>query len=191
MSSISTLDSRMLILALGRRGGIGEAYYPLVNAMPLKNPLTPQLVAHAVKSAIAGAAALYLAALATLPQGYWAAISALVVMGADVGETFKASRDRLIGTAVGAVTGGIFAFFGRRHVVWFAVAVCVTALVCEVLDLKQSLRLAGVTVAIIMLTGESASPLPTIIHRFLEVSLGIVVALSVSVLPPRAHEPSS
>jgi uncharacterized membrane protein YccC len=159
--------------------------------MPLKNPFTPVLLTHAVKSAIAGAAALYLAGLAMLPQGYWAAISALVVMGADVGETFKASRDRLIGTAVGAVTGGIFAFFGRRHLLWFALAVCVTALVCEALNLNQSLRLAGVTVAIIMLTGDTPSPVPTMIHRFLEVSLGIVVALSVSALPPRFPESSS
>jgi uncharacterized membrane protein YccC len=74
--------------------------------MSFKNLLTFELVVHAVKSAIAGAGALYIAEIVQLPQGYWAAISALVVMGADVGETFKASRDRLIGTAVGAVTGG-------------------------------------------------------------------------------------
>jgi len=140
---------------------------------------------------MAGAGALYIADLVNLPQAYWAAISALVVMGADVGETFKASRDRLSGTAIGAVTGGIFAFFGRRHLLWFALAVCATALLCEALKLKQSLRLAGVTVAVIMLTGDSPSPVPTMIHRFLEVSLGIVVALVISALPPRASEPSS
>jgi uncharacterized membrane protein YccC len=69
--------------------------------------------------------------------------------------------------------------------------VCGTALVCQALHLKQSLRLAGVTVAIVMLTGDSASPLPTIVHRFLEVSLGILVALVISALPPRASEASS
>jgi uncharacterized membrane protein YgaE (UPF0421/DUF939 family) len=120
-----------------------------------------------------------------LPQSYWAAISALVVMGADVDETFKASRDRLLGTAIGAITGGAFAFFGKSHLLWFGGAVAVTTLICEALNLKQSLRLAGTTVAIIMLTADSATLLSTIIHRVLEVSLGIIVALAITAIPPR------
>lgn len=152
---------------------------------PSKIHFTWQPILRAVKSALAGVAAIYIADLLKLPQSYWAAISALVVMGADVGETIKASRDRLLGTAIGAMTGGAFAFFEKGNLLWFGGAVAVATLICEVLNLKQSLRLAGTTVAIIMLTAGSATLLSTIIHRVVEVSLGIVVALAITAIPPR------
>lgn len=152
---------------------------------PFKIHVTPRDIVHALKSAVAGMAAIYIADLLKLPQSYWAAITALVVMGADVVETFKASRDRLLGTAIGAVTGSAFAFFGNTHLLWFGAAVGVTTLICEALNLTQSLRLAGATVAIIMLTGGSEPLLATAFHRVLEVSLGVVVALAISAIPPR------
>src|SRR5580698_10923653 len=69
----------------------------------------------AVKTAIAGAISLAITNLFHLPEGYWAAISALIVMQSNVGATLNASRTRLAGTAIGAIVGGIFvAIFGMN-----------------------------------------------------------------------------
>ena len=46
----------------------------------------------------------------------------------------------------------------------------------------ESYRIAAVTVAVVMLTGNSASPWTTATYRFLEVSFGILVALVISAL---------
>jgi uncharacterized membrane protein YccC len=134
----------------------------------------------AVKTAIAGVISLYLTQLFHLPEGYWATISALIVMQSNVGATVTASRTRLAGTAVGAVIGGLFtAIFGSNSL-GFALAVAVAFVLCDTLRLADSQRLATVTVAIIMLIAHTSSAWVVAMHRFTEVALGILVALIVS-----------
>ena len=117
-----------------------------------------------------------------LPQGYWAVMSSIIVMQSNIQETISASLVRLMGTAIGAVIGGIFLDLFGVHVWVFGIAVMIVVLICIVLNLKQSYRLAAVTVGIILLVNHPESPWMTALHRFLEVSLGVVVALFISLL---------
>jgi len=137
---------------------------------------------HAAKTGLAAIVSLYLARFLGLPESYWAAISAIIVMYSDVGKTVKASLQRLVGTAIGVSIGGTFAaVFGQR--IWaFGVAVTLTVLVCALLGFAEAARLAGVAVAIVMLIGHPGAPWIAALHRFLEVSFGIVIAVVVSVL---------
>ncbi len=139
----------------------------------------------ALKTAAAGIAALSLARMFRLPQPYWAAISAFVVMGTDISKTISDSRDRLIGTAVGAVLGAAFVMLWGSHLWSFGLATAVAVSLCAVLDLNRSYRLACVTVAIVMLIKNVDPPWQVAVYRFLEVGLGIVVALVVAALPPK------
>jgi uncharacterized membrane protein YgaE (UPF0421/DUF939 family) len=143
----------------------------------------------AIKTAIAGVASLYAAKLCRLPEEYWAPISALIVMQSSVGATVSASWSRLAGTAVGALVGGAFVAMWGVNVLAFGVAVAIAFVVCSVLRLQESQRLATVTVAILMLIGRLNSPWMIALDRFLEVSIGIVVALLVSIVlwPARAR----
>jgi uncharacterized membrane protein YccC len=141
---------------------------------------TAENAKQAIKTAIAGVAALYVTRLFHLPQGYWAAISALIVMQSNVGATLSASRTRLAGTAVGAVVGGAFTALLGDNMLDFALAVAVAFFLCFLLRLPDSQRLATVTVAIIMLIAQSASAWVVALHRFTEVSIGILIALVVS-----------
>jgi uncharacterized membrane protein YccC len=134
----------------------------------------------AIKTAIAGVIAMYATQLFHLPQGYWAAISALIVMQSNVGATLSASRTRLAGTAVGAVVGGAITALLGDNMLDFGLAVTVAFFLCFVLRLQDSQRLATVTIAIIMLIPQSASVWTVALHRFTEVSLGILIALVVS-----------
>ena len=139
----------------------------------------------ALKMGIAGVVSIFIANLLKLPQGYWAAFSAFVVLGSDMRTTLKASADRLLGTAIGAFLGGVFAYFWGGHLLLFGLAIVLTVLICEVLGLGQSYRLACVTVALVMLISNSGSPWSIALHRFLEVSLGIVVGVIISAVPPK------
>lgn len=136
----------------------------------------------AVKTAVAGLISLLVTNLFHLPQGYWAAISALIVMQSNVGATVSASRTRLAGTAVGAVVGGVFMALFGPGLTGFALAVAIAFFVCDALRLAESQRLATVTVAIIMLIPANNSAWIVALHRFAEVALGIVVALAVSLV---------
>jgi uncharacterized membrane protein YgaE (UPF0421/DUF939 family) len=104
----------------------------------------------AVETGIAGSIALYLARLLQLPQGYWATMSAFVVLQSDAPSTLSVSWDRLIGTAIGAVTGAFFIRFGGTSPVWVGLAAVATILLCEVLGTETSYRIACVTVVIVM-----------------------------------------
>jgi len=159
--------------------------------MPLTSKLSPSRLYRAMKVGIAGVVALLAAHLLRLPQAYWAAISAFVVMGGDVAATVRASRDRLIGTALGAMIGAIFFLLWGDHWWSFGLAATSTVLLCAIFDLEQSYRLACVTVAIVMLIQGAGSPWVIALHRFLEVALGILVALAISALPPRVVVPSA
>lgn len=154
--------------------------------------LTNERLKQAAKTGLAAVLALYLAKFLGLPESYWAAISAIIVMYSDVSKTLKASGERLVGTAIGVSIGGAFAaLFGQR--IWaFGIAVTLTVLVCALLGFEEAARLAGVAVAIVMLTGHPARPWIAPLHRFLEVSFGILVAVVVSVLvwPARKSSPS-
>ncbi len=142
--------------------------------------LTAENARQAIKTAVAGVVSLYVARLFHLPEGYWAAISALIVMQSNVGATLSASRTRLAGTGVGAVVGGAFVALWGDSIPGFALAVAVAFFLCFILRLPDSQRLATVTVAIIMLIGRPASPWTVALHRFIEVSIGILIALVIS-----------
>jgi uncharacterized membrane protein YgaE (UPF0421/DUF939 family) len=150
------------------------------------NQMRKDVLAHAgqaAKTGLAAAAAFYLARLLGLPQGYWAAISAIIVMYSDLSRTMKASGMRLIGTAIGVCIGGAFAaMFGQQ--LWaFVVAVMLTLLVCGLMGFADAARLAGVAVAIVMLASQPGRPWIAAVHRFLEVSFGIVIAVLFSAVP--------
>jgi uncharacterized membrane protein YgaE (UPF0421/DUF939 family) len=148
--------------------------------------LTASRLVHALKTGVAAVLALYLAHFLGLQESYWAAISAIIVMYSDLSNTLKASIQRLVGTAIGVTIGGIFAaLFGQQ--LWaFGVAVTLTVLVCVLLGFEDAVRLAGVAVAIVMLFAQPGRPWVAPLHRFLEVSFGLAVAVAVSAIkwPP-------
>ncbi len=156
------------------------------------NAATFTYLKHALKTGLAAVLAFYLARFLNLPESYWAAISAIIVMYSDVSRTMKASGQRLVGTAIGASIGGMFAaLFGQQ--LWaFGVAVAITVFLCGLLGFAEAARLAGVAVAIVMLVSHPGRPWTAALHRFLEVSFGIVIAVLVSALiwPSRSSNPS-
>jgi len=137
---------------------------------------------NAVLTAAASCVSYWIALALGLKTGYWAAITCIVVTQSEVGATLVASRDRLMGTALGALAGWGAVLIWHGHVAVFGVAVCVSIAICNVLDLRSAGRLAGVTVAIVVLLHQAGPAWQTAASRFLEVSLGVIVALGMSIL---------
>ena len=147
-----------------------------------------RLLVHAAKTALAAALCWWLALRFGLHDGYWGAISAIIVLQSNMGATVTASRDRLIGTLIGGVFGFAFSVYGVLP--WnYALAVLAAIIVCGLLGLRSSSRLAGVTITIIMLVQKGGSRWGLALDRVGQVVLGIVVALAVTtlVLPDRAR----
>jgi uncharacterized membrane protein YccC len=105
-----------------------------------------------------------------------------------MGATVNASRDRILGTLIGALLGFSFSLFGVLP--WnYILAVLAAVIVCGLLGLRSSSRLAGVTITIVMLVEKAGSRRDLALDRVSEVLLGIVVALAVTTLvfPDRAR----
>jgi uncharacterized membrane protein YccC len=135
---------------------------------------------HGVKTALAAAICLVLVRWFGFVQGYWACVTAVVVMQSETAATLVASRDRLVGTAVGALVGWGAAEIWHANVLVYAAAVLLCMVTPELMGLKGAGRMAGVAATIILLVPSSASHGVVARDRFLEVSFGIVVALVVS-----------
>ncbi|HEY2466936.1 MAG TPA: FUSC family protein [Terracidiphilus sp.] len=147
-----------------------------------------RLLILAAKTALAATLCWWLARRFGLHDGYWAAISAIIVLQSNFGATISASRDRILGTLIGAVFGFGFSLFGVLP--WnYLLAVVLAIALCGLLGLRNSSRLAGVTISIVMLVQAPGSHWLVALHRVGEVFLGIVVAVVVSTLvfPDRAR----
>jgi uncharacterized membrane protein YgaE (UPF0421/DUF939 family) len=120
-----------------------------------------------------------------LPETYWAAITTLIVMQSTLGAALTISGQRLAGTAVGAVAGAFLVTYFGPSVIAFGAGVFVMGLICAMLHLdRAAYRFAGITLAIIMLVVRDKPAWVIAAHRFLDVSVGIVVALVMTALWP-------
>jgi uncharacterized membrane protein YccC len=147
-----------------------------------------RLFIHAAKTALAAALCWWLALRFGLHDGYWGAISAIIVLQSNFGATISASRDRILGTLIGALFGFAFTLVGVLP--WnYILAVLAAVIVCGLLGLRSSSRLAGVTITIVMLVQKTGSHWTVALDRVGEVMLGIVVAIAITtvVFPDRAR----
>lgn len=147
---------------------------------------------HSIRTTIAAAVSLYAARLLRLPEAYWAPITTIVVMQSTLGAALKPSWQRFIGTALGAVAGGLVAtYFGSSTIV-FIVGVFALGLLCALPNLDRSAyRFAGITLAIIVLIGHAAAAWMVALDRFIEVSIGIVTGLLISAVWPEPEPDAS
>jgi hypothetical protein len=125
--------------------------------------------------------------LATLPELYWAVITALVVVTQpSLTQALATGRDQIIGAAIGGIAGGIgivAILNGAPPLLVFAVELLPLAALAA---WRPTLRLACVTLVVVVLipaTG-GGSPFERPVDRVLEILIGAVAALLASYLLP-------
>ena len=173
------------IVTLPMRTGGGDDLF--MQFWTWKQENLPSII-HAIRTAVAATVSVVIARLVQMPEAYWAAIATLVVMQSTLGATLTLSLERIVATAVGASVGALEANFFGSNLVVFAVAIFLTGLLSFAFRLeKTAYRYASITLAIIVLIPRSAAPWMIALHRFIEVSVGIVVALAVVAVWPERH----
>lgn len=128
-----------------------------------------------------------------MPQGYWIAFTAMLVVQASVGGSVKAVLERMLGTFAGAAYGAVIAsLFQNSATEMFPVVVIAgIAPIAFLAALYPSFRIAPITVAIVLF-GErhmAMSPFQYAEHRVIEIGIGCVIGMLVSltIFPSRAH----
>ncbi len=145
-------------------------------------------IAHALRTAAAAVISLLVARLARLPETYWAAVTTLVVTQSSLGAALKISANRLLGTAIGAAMAALFAIYFPPRLVWYGVGIFLLGLVCSVTRASRAAYpLGGVAFTIVLLISHTEPPWHVAFHRFSEVSIGIVVAVVLTVVWPETE----
>ena len=151
-------------------------------------------LSHAARTAVVALASLLVARLFRLPETYWAAISSLVVMQSTLGAALAVSVQRALGTAIGVAVGALAATWFHGNALVFGIAVFLIGLPCATLRIDRSaFRYASIALAIVMLIPRAENPWIVAMHRFVEVSIGIAVALALTSAWPerRSQTPAS
>jgi uncharacterized membrane protein YgaE (UPF0421/DUF939 family) len=136
-----------------------------------------------VRTTCAAVAALLIARLLKLPEFYWAPISTIVIIQSTI-PPLTLGWQRFVGTALGAVLGAALATFFSASAWVYAVGILACGLLAWLLHIGGAYRFAAITLSIVLLIPHARAPWIVGWHRFLEVSLGIAVALAVTVIWP-------
>jgi uncharacterized membrane protein YgaE (UPF0421/DUF939 family) len=144
-------------------------------------------VLDSVRTALAAVAAMLLARLLKLPEYYWAPISTIVIVQSTI-PARTLGWQRFVGTALGAVLGAALATFFHPSALVYGLGILVCGVLAWCLRVGTAYRFAAITLSIILLIPRARPPWITGWHRFLEVSLGIAVALVVTTVWPPAKK---
>jgi len=151
----------------------------------------PSTLEHSARTAVAAVVSLLVARLFRLPEAYWASISTLIVMQSTLGAALPISAQRLAGTAMGGIAGGIAAAYFPGNALVFGIVVFLLGILCAGFQVERSAyRYASVAVAIIMLVPRVNKAWIIAVHRFVEVSIGIAVGLAVTAIWPEHRRPT-
>jgi uncharacterized membrane protein YccC len=147
----------------------------------------------ALRMTVAASLAYALATALGLPQGYWAVLTTIIVTQNSVGGSLKAAAERLVGSVCGALVGAATAILLPAHtpLVLGLALVAAVAPLALLTAFSPGFRIAPVTAIIVLLSTGAATlgPLGYALDRVLEIALGAVIGLGVSLLiaPARAH----
>lgn len=151
---------------------------------------TKSHIRHGIKTGLASVLALVIADMLHLPFGYWAALSAVIVMQMSVADSIRMCWYRFSGTAVGAVIAAVAILIFPDNTPMTLLAQFLSIAFCAYMTrYNVRYRMAAITTSIVFLAsvGEPGR-LVFGMERVLEIGVGVSCAFLVSVVlwPQRA-----
>lgn len=136
----------------------------------------------ALRASVAAGVAVALAQLLGLQHPLYAFLAAVLVTDLAPSQSRKLALHRLVATAVGAVCGAVLTPLLPAGPIAIGVGILVAMLACQLAQVRDAAKVAGFICGILVLEN-STSPWLSGFSRFLETTLGVVVALGVSYVP--------
>lgn len=152
--------------------------------MPFTDPDSRQaMLRHGLKTGIAAVLAYIAATLLNLKFGYWAALSAVIVMQVYVADSVQMCLYRFSGTAVGAVIGMAAIWLFPATQVMTVLALFLSVAFCAYMTRYNSrYRMAAITVCIVILASlDQENRIVFGMLRVAEIGIGVAAAFFVSV----------
>ena len=141
--------------------------------------LSREALLHSARTAVAAVLSVMLARALKLAEFYWAPISTIVIL-LSVTDPLALAWQRFVGTALGAALGALIATYVSVNWMVYGAGILVCGILSALLRLGTAYRFAAITLTIVVLVAHTRPPWVVAYHRFVEVSLGIAVALMVT-----------
>jgi uncharacterized membrane protein YccC len=139
---------------------------------------------HTVRILAACVLAYGTAKLIGLREEYWALVTAVVVTQPGLLETLSASRDRVLGTLIGAVVGLAVIAAGQRGASTLSLFWVAMVPLSILAAIKPSLRMGCVTLIIVALVPATGNPFARPFERIIEILVGVLASIVVSAVTP-------
>jgi uncharacterized membrane protein YccC len=136
---------------------------------------------NSARTAVAAVASMALARSLKMPEFYWAPISTIVILLYTI-DPLTLAWQRFVGTALGATVGALIATYLHPNWAIYGVGIFVCGILSALLRIGTAYRFAAITLSIVLLIAHVRAPWVVAMHRFVEVSLGIAVALAVTLI---------
>lgn len=113
---------------------------------------------------------------------FFAVIGAILSMETSIISSFKVGRDRLMGTALGAIVGLGFTLISPRDALLSALGMIIIITICNIFHWNKSISIAGVVFISIMFNIGGLQAIQYSINRILDTSIGILIGLAINFL---------
>ena len=138
--------------------------------------------------AVAAVIALFFARLLQLPEAFWAPISAIVCSLDAVDGATRVARRRLLGTFFGVTIAAIQISLTPHGLISYALAIAILGVICGLIKLhSSSFRFGAIALTVVATSPDKAAVWLTAGTRFVDVALGILVALAVVRIWPKSE----
>lgn len=130
----------------------------------------------------------------TLISGVWCVITAVIVLQANIGGTFKAALNRFFGTFIGSLIGIIVTASLGSDPYTLALGIFLTVVLCFFFKLEDSYRIACASTAVVIILWKmnpAVNPWAFGFFRFIDATIGIMIALLISHFVFPAHATKS
>jgi uncharacterized membrane protein YccC len=145
---------------------------------------SPQLLLRALRILTACGLAELAAWALHLQESYWALITAVVVMQPGFADTIVASRNRVLGTVIGAGAGLIVLAVTRQGSPPLWLFWCALAPLAVLTAAWPSLRMSCVTLIVVVLIPTSGAPFLRAYDRIFAIILGTLASILVATVFP-------
>ena len=145
-----------------------------------------------LQTAVAAVLSLTLARLLQLPEAFWAPISAIVCSLDAFDGAAVVARRRLLGTFFGVSLAALQISLTPHGLISYALVIAILGLVCSLVRLHPSaFRFGAIALTVVVTSPDKSAVWMTAATRFVDVALGILVALAVVRIWPVQDEPDT
>ncbi len=143
-----------------------------------------------IKTGIAVGLASLVSQILNIKTPLFAGIATVITMQSSVSESWKAGKNRMLGTVLGAIIGLIFSTIAPNNPLIIGLGVIIIIYLCNILNWKKAITISCIVFMAIMLNQKRGTELSYSIFRTVDTFIGIIIGMLINyfIVPPNVEE---